>query len=124
MDPQAWLQPRWLQWTIIHFFFLFFCFGFLQGKERGVGGDLRGDGFQNGGLLVVGKGGKVLYSFVQENPADHAANEDILKVSFAYFVFCAVGEEWRKWKRGGVQRVGGKESLVIFDLRVKEKKGS
>lgn len=28
----------------------------------------------------MGKGGKVLYSFVQENPADHAANEDILKV--------------------------------------------
>ncbi|XP_046463865.1 prostamide/prostaglandin F synthase-like [Daphnia pulex] len=49
------------------------------GKERGVGGDLRGDGFQNGGLIVVGKGGKLLYSFVQENPADHAANEDILK---------------------------------------------
>ncbi|KAI9559979.1 hypothetical protein GHT06_013987 [Daphnia sinensis] len=50
-----------------------------KGRERGVGGDLRGDGYQNGGLLVVGKGGKVLYSFVQENPADHAANEDILK---------------------------------------------
>jgi len=49
------------------------------GKQRGVGGDMRGDGFQNGGLLVVEKGGKVLYTFIQENPADHANNEDILK---------------------------------------------
>lgn len=46
---------------------------------------MRGDGFQNGGLLVVGKGGKVLYSFVQENFADHAANEDILKVRTVVF---------------------------------------
>ena len=52
-----------------------------QAKERGVGGDLKGDGFQNGGLVVVEKGGKVLYSFVQENVADHAENEDILKVN-------------------------------------------
>jgi hypothetical protein len=51
-----------------------------QGKQRGVGGDMRGDGYQNGGLLVVEKGGKVLYSFIQENPADHAQNEDVLKV--------------------------------------------
>lgn len=50
-----------------------------KAKERGVGGDLKGDGFQNGGLVVVEKGGKVLYSFVQENVADHAENEDILK---------------------------------------------
>ena len=42
---------------------------------------MRGDGFQNGGLLVVEKGGKVLYTFIQENPADHANNEDILKVN-------------------------------------------
>ena len=41
---------------------------------------MRGDGYQNGGLLVVEKGGKVLYSFIQENPADHAQNEDVLKV--------------------------------------------
>jgi len=40
---------------------------------------MRGDGFQNGGLLVVEKGGKVLYTFIQENPADHASNEDVLK---------------------------------------------
>lgn len=51
-----------------------------KGKEWAVGGDMKGDGFQNGGLLVVGcKGEKVLYEFKQENPADHAENSAILK---------------------------------------------
>ena len=59
---------------------MIFLKNFKQGKQREVGGDMRGDGFQNGGLLVVEKGGKVLYSFIQENPADHAQNEDILQV--------------------------------------------
>lgn len=37
---------------------------------------------QTGGLLVVSpKGEKVLYEFKQENPADHAENAAILKVS-------------------------------------------
>jgi len=49
-----------------------------KGRERGVGGNMRGDGLQNGGLLIV-KEGKIIYSFVQENPADHASNADILK---------------------------------------------
>jgi prostamide/prostaglandin F2alpha synthase len=57
-----------------------------KGKERNLGGDLKGDAFQNGGLLVVEKGGKVLYSFIQENPADHAQNEDILKALKLTFI--------------------------------------
>lgn len=44
---------------------------------------------QNGGLLVVGKGGKLLYSFVQENFAEHASNEDILKVHI-FILMCFV----------------------------------
>nr|XP_053641845.1 prostamide/prostaglandin F synthase-like [Cherax quadricarinatus] len=49
-------------------------------KEWAVGGDMKGDGFQNGGLLVVGpKGEKVLYEFKQENPAEHAENSAIAK---------------------------------------------
>jgi len=47
-------------------------------KEKGITGNMSGDGFQNGGLLIV-KEGKIIYSFIQENPADHASNEDILK---------------------------------------------
>jgi len=49
-----------------------------KGRERGVGGNMSGDGLQNGGLLIV-KEGKIIYSFIQENPADHASKEDILK---------------------------------------------
>ena len=44
---------------------------------------MRGDGLQNGGLLIV-KEGKIIYSFVQENPADHASNADILKVQYSF----------------------------------------
>lgn len=47
---------------------------------------MKGDGYQNGGLLVVEKGGKLLYSYMQENPADHANNDDILKVNFRHSV--------------------------------------
>lgn len=41
---------------------------------------MRGDHFQNGGLLIVKKGGHdVLLSFRQESPADSVSNPDILK---------------------------------------------
>ncbi len=54
---------------------------------------MRGDGFQNGGLLVVEKGGKVLYTFIQENPADHASNEDVLKVDLSKYFPCSIYEQ-------------------------------
>lgn len=51
-----------------------------KGKAWKVGGDMKGDAFQNGGLLVVApKGEKILFEFKQQNPADHAENSDILK---------------------------------------------
>ncbi|KAK7074085.1 hypothetical protein SK128_027899 [Halocaridina rubra] len=41
---------------------------------------MRGDGFQNGGLLVVAaRGEPVLYEFRQDNPADHAPNSSIIE---------------------------------------------
>ena len=46
----------------------------------GIDGNMSGDGLLKGGLLVLERGGKVLYSFVQEGFSDHASNEDILKV--------------------------------------------
>ena len=46
----------------------------------GIEGNMSGDGLLKGGLLVLERGGKVLYSFVQEGFSDHASNEDILKV--------------------------------------------
>ena len=50
--------------------------------EQNVGGNLFGDGFQNGGVLVVDKGGKTLHHYVQDGPADHEDNAKILNVSF------------------------------------------
>ncbi|XP_064611365.1 prostamide/prostaglandin F synthase-like [Liolophura sinensis] len=51
-----------------------------QAKADALGGNLKGDGFQNGGALVVSSGGdKVLLSFKQENPADHVELSEVLK---------------------------------------------
>jgi len=51
-----------------------------KGRASGMESNLRGDGMQSGGLLIVKKGGnEVLFSYKQDNPAEHAANADILK---------------------------------------------
>ena len=49
--------------------------------SRNLGGNLtQGDGYQKGGCLVVGAGGDpVLFSFIQEDPADHPDNKTILE---------------------------------------------
>jgi len=50
-----------------------------QAKKEGIDGDLKGDGYQNGGSIIVSKGGeKVLLNFVQENPSDHVPLADVL----------------------------------------------
>jgi hypothetical protein len=42
--------------------------------------DFKGDGYQNGGTLIITKGGEnVLMDYRQENAADHVSNEEILK---------------------------------------------
>ncbi|KAF6019006.1 hypothetical protein EB796_022682 [Bugula neritina] len=48
-------------------------------ESKKLGGDLKGDGLQNGGTLVVEKGGKVLLNFVQTNVAEHVEPSDVLK---------------------------------------------
>lgn len=50
-----------------------------KAKEDKLGGDLKGDGMQNGGALVIEKGGKTLLSFKQESPSDHVENAEVLK---------------------------------------------
>jgi hypothetical protein len=52
-----------------------------RAKQLGLGGDLKGDGYQNGGALVVGKGGETLLHYVQEGAPDHVSNADVLKVT-------------------------------------------
>ncbi|KAL7645471.1 UNVERIFIED_CONTAM: hypothetical protein RMT77_003857 [Armadillidium vulgare] len=53
---------------------------YKKSKSLGIKGNLEGDGFQTGGLIVVDKNGeKILFEFRQNNPADNPSNEDILK---------------------------------------------
>lgn len=47
-------------------------------KESGVGGDMKGDGFQNGGAMVIDKGGKLLYEYKQEDASEQISAEEIL----------------------------------------------
>ena len=50
-----------------------------RAKTIGVGGDVKGDGFQYGGALVIDKNGKLLLEYKQEDAADHVSAEDVLK---------------------------------------------
>ena len=40
---------------------------------------MKGDGFQNGGALVVDAKGKLLYEYRQEDAAEHISADEILK---------------------------------------------
>ncbi|GFO21958.1 hypothetical protein PoB_004846300 [Plakobranchus ocellatus] len=50
-----------------------------ESKEKGIDGNFAGDGWQNGGALVVNKGGRALLQFRQESPGDHVDPNDVLK---------------------------------------------
>lgn len=50
-----------------------------EAKSKGISGNLKGDGMQTGGTLVIAAGGKVLLNYSQEVPGDHVNPEDILK---------------------------------------------
>ena len=52
-----------------------------QGNSKNIKGNYRGDGLQNGGMLIVTAGGKkALLSFKQSSPGDHVSNERILEI--------------------------------------------
>jgi hypothetical protein len=51
----------------------------IKVKNTGVGSDLNGDGFQNGGALIVDKGGKQLYEYRQEDASQQISSEEIFK---------------------------------------------
>lgn len=50
-----------------------------KATSKGINGDMKGDGFQNGGTLIVDKNGKQLYEYRQEDAAEHISEEEILK---------------------------------------------
>lgn len=52
----------------------------MQGKAANIPWNISGDGMQNGGCLIVERGGKVLQSYKQEGAADQLPNEKILEV--------------------------------------------
>lgn len=52
---------------------------YSKAKADKVGGDMKGDGMQNGGTMVIEKGGKTLLTFKQEGPADHVDPAEVLK---------------------------------------------
>lgn len=51
-----------------------------ESRERNISGNFAGDGLQNGGLLIVTKGGEqLLLNRREETPGDHVANSVILE---------------------------------------------
>jgi len=52
-----------------------------KAKAMNLGGNMtEGDGYQKGGCLVVGAGGSpTMFTYTQEDAADHAENADILE---------------------------------------------
>jgi prostamide/prostaglandin F2alpha synthase len=51
-----------------------------KSRQDGITGNLRGDGQQNGGTLVIATGGEMLLSHIESKPGDHVDVKDILKV--------------------------------------------
>nr|CAH8858275.1 unnamed protein product [Trichobilharzia regenti] len=51
-----------------------------QAKAAKIPGNMSGDGWQTGGLLVVGKGGEVLYHFEQKQVVNHPDYKKIIDV--------------------------------------------
>ena len=53
----------------------------MQSKQRNISGNLSGDGLQNGGLLIIKKGGtEVLLLHKEDVPGDHVPNDVILEI--------------------------------------------
>ncbi|XP_019855199.1 PREDICTED: prostamide/prostaglandin F synthase-like [Amphimedon queenslandica] len=50
-----------------------------EARERNIEGNLKGDGLQNGGLLIVRKGGELIFLHREEFPGDFCTDETIIK---------------------------------------------
>lgn len=50
-----------------------------KADQMGIQHDLKGDGFQNGGALIIAKGGKQLFEYIQEDASIQITEEQILK---------------------------------------------
>lgn len=64
-------------WVHIHFN----GFIWLKARAKNIEGNMAGDGLQNGGLLIVSRGGeRVLLNHKEETPGDHVSNAVILRI--------------------------------------------
>ncbi|XP_059147221.1 prostamide/prostaglandin F synthase-like [Physella acuta] len=50
-----------------------------ESRKEKVEGNFAGDGWQNGGTLVINTDGKALLAFKQESPGDHVDPNEVLK---------------------------------------------
>ena len=50
-----------------------------KSRKLNLGGDMKGDAYQNGGALIVDKNGKQLFEYIQQDAAEHINAEDIFK---------------------------------------------
>ncbi len=57
---------------------IFFALLPYKARNGNIEGDMKGDGFQNGGALVVDRKGKLLLEYRQEDAADHVKESDVL----------------------------------------------
>lgn len=48
-------------------------------KKEKIEGNMKGDGFQNGGSIIITQQGEVLLKFIQDDPSDHVSPEEVLK---------------------------------------------
>jgi len=51
----------------------------LKASSKGISGNLKGDGTQLGGTLIVDKKGNIIYKHVQSSYSDQPAIEEIVK---------------------------------------------
>ncbi|XP_070207988.1 prostamide/prostaglandin F synthase-like [Littorina saxatilis] len=86
---------------------------YSKAKAEKVGGDLKGDGMQTGGTMVVEKGGKTLLTFKQDSPADHVDPAEVLK---------ALGIDEPPPKSGGATAAGASCDGDVCAMPKKEEK--
>lgn len=56
----------------------------IQASAKGISGNLKGDGLQLGGTIIVDKQGNVVFKHVQSSYSDQPSLDDIIKASNDY----------------------------------------
>jgi len=83
-DKQSYKEMGFQRFSFLSLFSLFrskkWTDAGAMAKKMNLGGNMtKGDGFQLGGAIVVDVGGKTLYTYAQEDAADHVENGKVLQ---------------------------------------------